>query len=291
MDHEARIRSIIHRHFDDAEKNIEPFRRKYLLSPKYVYGRHARNWKDVPMDFLLLPRSLAQLPARLLRRRLKPLPKSRKVRELEALISRELLDLPGLEQKLKAYVEPHKVRFENNLAEVVDSVPVFKQDEFQKELERRMEDLTIPADGVREALIFLMTGLVGKLVPGPVIFGSALSTGQAAATALYMAKASWFESILITLSLSSVPGWVGAAGAAGGLALGLVTVPLLAPMMELGINKMRSRKVLQSIIYQARGKITGKGRDAVNAAGRLAVYLQVMPDVVKTARDVAMRVL
>ena len=285
-DHRNAIQQIIDDHFTEAEQRLEDVYQIYFASLKTIFSRHWRHKRDIPSDLLALPRHTWNLFAeKVLKKRTNPLPKSGKVKELEQIVSEKLLDLNGLEKKLKAYIESYQLIFEEQFTEVLEKVPSLKRKTFARELEAKIEQLTTPIEGTRDALMFLLAGLVGKIYSDEVTFGSAAAAGQGIATSIYVSQLSWFGSLWFSL-FGSVPTWVNAAGVGGGILAGAIVAPLLTPLLELGMNKLRVRKVLKKTIYAARQKLTNEGPDAYDVAGKTAIYLQLLPDVLHLGKQI-----
>jgi hypothetical protein len=285
--HEAAIRQIIGDHFDEAERRLDDVYRLHFRNIGAIAKRHWRHKKDIPSDLMALPRHTWNLIAtKVFRKRGKPLPRGGKARELDFIVSEQLLDLKGLEEKLQAYVEVYQLKFENEFTTLLEEIPGLRRQEFAKELEKKLEKLSTPIEGTRETIMFLIVGIVGRVYSDKVTFGSAAATGQAIATSLYVNQLSWFGSLWFGL-FGSVPSWVTAAGAGGGILAGAIIAPLLAPILELGVNRARAKKVLKKTIDAARQKLTSEGPDAHDVAGKIAIYLQLLPDVVYLTRKIS----
>lgn len=283
---EAALRNIIHEHLDEAGKRVDQVYAKHFASTRAVLARHWRHKKDIPADLMALPRHTWGFFSRtILRRKSQPLPKTGKARELEGVIAEQLLDLKGLEKKIEHYVQPYKDEFEHELSSILEQVPSLQRQAFTKELEMQVERLNTPIEGTREAVVFLIAGIVGKVFSKKVTFGSSIATGKAVAVSVYMSQLSWFGSLWA--KIFGIPSWVGYAGAGAGVMAALIVAPLLTPVFELGINRMRARKILRQTVAAARQKLTGKGRDAVDIAGKTAIYLQVLPDIIEVAKRTA----
>ncbi len=285
-DYQKDIIGIINTHFDQAETRVDDVYASYFSSTKAVLGRHWRHKKDIPSDLMALPRhTWGFISGKIFRKKTKPLPKTGKTREIESLIADELLDLKGLEKKVEEYVKPYQEQFEQDFTDILEDIPSLQREQFTKELELHVERLNTPIEGTREAVIFLIAGIVGKVFSDKITFGSSIATGKAVATSIYMSQLSWFGSLWA--HLFGVPSWVGYAGAGAGVLTALLVAPFLTPAFELGINKFRARKILRETVHAARQKLTGKSRDAVDLAGKTAIYLQVLPDLIEIAKRTA----
>ncbi|MFC1504352.1 hypothetical protein ACFL6D_02940 [Spirochaetota bacterium] len=281
--HISEINRIVEEHFTEVDVRIESVNKKYFSDPKEVFARHWRNKKDIPSDLAAIPRHTWNIIAKyILKKKTITVPKSGKQKEVEAIIYTELLDIGGLEKKIEEYVKPYQEDFEAELRSVIGQVPVLKREEFSRELERNLEDLNIPVDGVRETVMFLMAGVVGKVFADNITFGSMLATGKSIAISMYMSQLSWFG--YIWASIFGTPAWVSVIGIAGGVITALLVAPLISPLFEMGINRIRARRVLRNIVSYARKTLTEKGTSTVTIAGKIAVYLQILPDCLEMAR-------
>lgn len=66
-----------------------------------------------------------------------------------------------------------------------------------------------------------------------------------------------------------------------------MAAPLLTPIFEVGINLIQAITILRSSISGSREKLTGDDSDAFDVAGKTAIYLQFLPDVIDAARKTA----
>lgn len=284
-DHHDVLEKIIEDHFDQCEARVEEVNRKYFLNGSEILHRHWRNKKDIPSDLVLPFKMIWNFGAgKMLKRRVKPVPRTGKSREIERVITEDLLDLGGLERRIEAYVTPHMDRFEKSLIDTVEQVPALKREQFTRELEKYLERLNLPVEGSREAVIFLVTVAIGKAFCNQFVLSGLMGTGGLVATSLYMNQLSWFGALWVNW-YAGVPGWIGYTGAAGGTVVGIVAAPLIFPFLEMAINRFRSRKILEETVQAARTDFIRPGKDRVNIAGKIAVYLQALPDVLHYARE------
>ncbi|MFQ5865525.1 MAG: hypothetical protein ACE5IW_09885 [bacterium] len=287
--YKSTILNIINQHFDEAYGRIDDICEKNFYSFSAVFNRHWRNKKDIPSDLLVIPRSLYNLTiGKIFKKIVKPFPRSGKVKELEKIIYQDLVDLSGLERKIEKHVEAHKLRFERDFVEILEHIPALQRDQFVRELEIQLERLKTPIEGMREAIMFLAAGIVGKVFSDKVVFGSMLGTGQAVATSIYLDQLSWFGSLWA--SIFGVPAWVSTVGAASGAMIGIIIASLLSPFLEVGINRLRAKKILQQVVSNAKEKLTKSGPDAFDVAGKIAIYLQTLPELIYLAKKIANRI-
>ncbi|MCG8608413.1 hypothetical protein MJD09_25925, partial [bacterium] len=59
------------------------------------------------------------------------------------------------------------------------------------------------------------------------------------------------------------------------------------PFFEVGFNRLRARKILKGVVQSARQRLTDNKRDSLKVASKVAVYLQVLPELVAVARRTA----
>ncbi len=284
--HQNAIQNIINNHFVQAENRIEPICSSYFYSFREIIKRHWKNKKDIPNDLASIPRHSWNFVAKkVFKKNIKSLPKSGKVKEIESIISNQLLDLSGLEKEIEDYLIPYQQEFEKSLSDILESVPVPDRGKYANMLESEIEKLTTPIEGCRDAVMFLVAGIVGKVFSDKIVFGSMLSTGKAIATSIYMSQLSWFGALWA--NIFGIPAWIGVAGAIGGMAAGIIVAPLVSPLFEFGINRLRAKKILTEIVRSAEEKLTVAGKDAFNVAGKIAIYLQVFPDILHIAKKTA----
>ena len=285
-DHTKAIRSIIDEHFDQAEQRLDEVYAAHFADLKVIMDRHWRHRRDIVSDFLVLPRHAWNfISKKVLKKSAKLIPKNRKTQELETIIAEELLDIKGLEAKVEDYVKPYQLKFENEFTDVLEQIPALQRKKFTKQLEKHTQRLVAPVEGVRELALFLVAGMVGKVFSEKLTYGSLIAAGQAVATQIYIGQLWWFPSLWA--SVFGVPTWVTVIGAGAGIVSGFLVAPCLTPFFELGFNKLRAKKILREVLHSARHRLTDKKRDSLNVAGKVAIYLQVLPELVLVARKTA----
>jgi hypothetical protein len=263
---------------------------KYFASPSVVLSRHWRHRGDIPKELATLPRSAwgfiksaASVKKNQPDKQLNSTSLSGKQLELYTAIEVELLDLRGLDKNLQDYVAQYQANFDAKLSDLLNGLPTNQREEVERQLSHHIERMSLPVEGSREALMFLLTGLMGKGL-GASGFGSSITTGQAAATAIYTSNLSWWGSLWV--SLTGVPAWVGLVGATSGLMAALIIAPFFAPLLEVGVNRFRGKKMLLEIIEHVRTRVIKPPSDTVDALGKLAVYLQLLPDIIRFAAKI-----
>lgn len=273
---------IIDVHFKDAEARVDEIYGRYFSDVKEVLGRHWRNKRDIPYELINPIKYLYNI----LRKRLfkkssvNAFPRSGKAREIEAIISEHLLDLPGLEKKISKYVDPYEERFRQEMSEILAGVPALRRKDFTDDLRLRIDRLQTPIDGAKEATLWLVAGIVGKVYSDSL--GGTITAGIGVGKTIYLSQLSWFGSLWV--HFFGAPVWVSWVGGIGGLLAMIIVAPTLTPFIEIGINKFRARKILKASIRGARERLNGSDNDAFDLAGKTAMYLQFLPDVIDAAR-------
>jgi hypothetical protein len=288
--HRQNLNDIVESHLNEAKNRVTPVYLKYFASPSVVLSRHWRHRGDIPKELATLPRSAwSFIKSAATRKKNQPdkqlnsISLSGKQLELYTAIEVELLDLYGLDKKLQDYVAQYQSNFDAKLSDLLNGLPTNQREEVERQLSHHIERMSLPVEGSREALMFLLTGLMGKGL-GASGFGSSIATGQAAATAIYTSNLSWWGSLWV--SLTGVPAWVGLVGATSGLLATLIIAPFFAPLLEVGVNRFRGKKMLLEIIEHVRTRVIKPPSDAVDVLGKLAVYLQLLPDIIRFAAKI-----
>jgi len=279
------IIKLIDGHFINAEKRVDEVCEQYFADVKTVFGRHWRHKKDIPYEIVTPFKYAFDFIAKnfFANNKTGAFPQSGKSQELVQIISEKLLDLPGLESKLSNYVAPYQKRFEQELSNILETIPSLQREKFTDELKLSIDRLQTPVDGARETALFLVAGIVGKVYSGA--FSGTFSAGAAVSEVVYISQLSWFGSLWA--NFFGAPAWVGWVGGIGGLLATLIVAPLLTPFIEIAINRIRAKKILRSSIKGAREKLSGNDSDAFDLAGKTAIYLQFLPDVLDAARKAA----
>jgi hypothetical protein len=286
-EHRQNLNDIVESHLNEAKSRVTPVYLKYFASSRAVLNRHWRHRGDIPRELAILPRSAwGLIKSAITHKKNQPAKQphsialSGKQLELYNTIEVELLDMAGLDKKLQDYVAQYQSNFDAQLSDLLNGLPTNQRKEVERQLAHHIERMSLPVEGSREAVMFLLTGLMGKGL-GAGGFGSSIATGQAAATAIYTSNLSWWGGLWV--SLTGVPGWVSVAGATSGLLATLLIAPFFAPLLEVGLNRFRAKKMLFEIIEQVRTRVVKSPSDTVDILGKLAVYLQLLPDIINVA--------
>ena len=272
---EEALRAIVQNHFLEARKRVTDVWRRDLVSVRSVAKRHWRHRRDIPKDLVSMPRTLWRGVMDLLNRwpRAASEKTKSKVRVLSGkeaalmrMIREDLLDLPGLQRQLQARLllaDPQLSSCQHLLEELAGED---RLQAIERYLDGELERLSTPSEGTRDLLVFLLIGIVSKGSGLNATFGSAIAAGSATASAIYIASQSWWGALW--LQFSGLPGWVGVAGAVGGLGVALVLTPFLAPLSEWLVNRWRGEGYLHDLIGQVEHNLLENRRDGLDLAGR-----------------------
>ena len=288
--HRNTLNEIVDVHFKEAKGRIPSVYQKHFAAPTVVLNRHWRHRGDIPKDLATLPRSIwnalkSVIPGsgKSTEEQTETASLSGKQSELRDTLERELLDLSGLDRKLADYVAQYQSDFDAKLHDLLNNLPNNQREQVKKQLSLHVERMSLPVEGSREALMFFLTGLLGKGL-GSSAFGSSIATGQAAAATIYTSNLSWWGGLWV--SLTGLPGWVSVVGATSGFLAALVIAPLFAPLLEVGINRWRGEKMLLQIVDHVRTRVISPPKDSVDVLGQLAIYLQLLPDLIYFAAKI-----
>jgi len=272
--HQAILQTLVERHFEQAEHRVDTVYETHFASPKNVLIRHWRHRKDIPHDLLALPRSAWGLLMKAAGRQTQSA-MSGKEQELRRILEQELLDLPGLERTLEQYCVPVMLAYQKEL-DGLDQLNAEQRQKFQQYLDHQLARLQLPNEGLRDGLMALTVMLTGKALGDKALMSSAASVGSTLAQGVYLSHQGWWAGFWAGWFGS--PAWVSWAGAGVGMLSFLIAAPLIAPGIEIGLNRWRGRKLLQQAVDDAREQLCAK--DRMMLAGQLALYLQLLPDLV-----------
>lgn len=247
--HRERLVALTTAHFSAAEGRIEQIYQKHFAPLSSVVDRHWRHKRDIPSDLATLPRDAWHVAKGLVNRRKSsdggdepPSKLSGKQKEVIDVLANELLRLPELDQKLSDYVAQYQQEFDDSLHQLLSQLQPSQREQVQKQLLQHVERMLLPVEGAREALMFGLAALIGHGI-GSAGFGSAVGVGQAAAGTWYVSSLPWWGALWV--HVAGAPAWVGVAGGASGMVAALLVAPLLAPFIELLLNRWRARKILK----------------------------------------------
>jgi hypothetical protein len=277
------IQQAVHEHFAEAHRLVPDFYRHHFLSLRCVAARHWRQRQDIPGDLLAVPRLVWQGIARFRKRQI---PASRPLTGKESAVLRaiesELLRPEKLHQRISRTLRENKPDWSESWNEygVLLQHPMNEAQRatLERFLEHKTKQLSGLREGSRDMLVFLIMGVVGNQLAGKVTFGSSLATGSALAGTVYLSQQSWWYGLW--LNWSGIPGWVSWAGATGGLLTALALTPLLSPLAELLVNRLRGKRFLHKLLDEVEAQSYYSEADILDAAGLAAGISQVIPDLV-----------
>ncbi len=282
------ISQTIGSHFTAAHQRVPEFYRRHFVSARAISSRHWRHKRDIPKDMATVPRALWRLSSRLWSKG--PIPPetlSGKEKALLQALEDELIQMGRLQRALNQVAErwiPDWTSCETALQQPMteaqsEAVMQFLQDRLSRQSGTR--------EGGRDLLLFLLVGSLGRQLGSQlgsqITFGSALATGAAVANGVYLSQQSFWG--LIWAKLAGVPAWVGWVGASGGMLATLAVAPLLSPLAELAVNRLRGERYLHKILDQIeRENFSGRG-DLVDMMGPLGSLSQMAPDLLALLRQ------
>ncbi len=199
QDHNKNILAILNNHFDIAERRIDEVYNQHFSDPKAVVNRHWRHTKDIPYDLVSPFKYVYDLVSKKIipNKKIYEFPKSGKSQEMEQIFSEQLLNLSGLEKEINAYVKLYQELFEKELSDILEIVPAFQREAFSKKLKFNIDRLQTPIDGAREAALFLVAGIISKVLSGNI--GGSFSAGSAVSQTIYLSQLSWFGSLWVSI--------------------------------------------------------------------------------------------
>lgn len=279
---QQQLRALICDHFAQANARVEPVYQRHFASAGVILNRHWRHKSDIPHDLMALPRSLSLSLLKLGRRISQaeaedypqPIKESGKQAELRNIINEELLDLPGLEEKLEQFCQQALLQYQQQIADH-PQLNADQQQQFHQYVQHQIDRLHLTNEGMREGLLALTIVITGRALGDKAILSSAASLGGTLASSVYIGQQGWLAALWA--SWMGVPGWVSVAGASAGILSLLILSPLLAPGLEWGVNRLRSRTVLEQTVNNAEQQLLKK--DGLLAASKIGVYLQLLPDI------------
>lgn len=293
---EEQLRDIVKSHFDEAHRRVPAIYKAHFSSPKAIVKRHWRHLRDVPNDFLTIPKSTFQFAKKALIQTpvaryykapsLKKEPQEKlsgKEQAILLVIQDELLQIRELTAKLEDKVK--------DISPSTAEIEAIKQHPFSLEeikaieafLKKRLQSYTLPREGSRDLLLFLTIGFLGKGLGQKAVFGSSIATGAALAQSLYLSHQSWWGALW--LQWAGTPAWISTIGALGGISLALVLAPALSPIAEICVNRVRGEKHLHQLLDQLEQAALEHKADHLDIAGLFASYAQLAPDLLQLIKS------
>ncbi|MCG8315493.1 MAG: hypothetical protein MI976_19975 [Pseudomonadales bacterium] len=281
---EQALETIIDQHFAEVRRQVPSFYRSHIASFRSILSRHWRHKKDAPREFMHVPLKVYQWGRRKVTGSevIDTEVTLGKDAELTQLVLNDLLQVPLLEAKIQTHLASNIEHYKAYQNELESTLQRYGEAQVMAALDSHLNHLFIPRDGGRELFMFLMLGLVGKTLSTQVTFGSAVGLGGALAASVYTSQQSWLGAIWI--KLTGVPGWVTVGGASAGFAMALLATPLVSPLSELLVNRIRGEKFFHQVVDQFQLDLNTAKSDRLNFAGHVACYVQALPEIIQVLR-------
>ncbi|WP_372764344.1 hypothetical protein [Litorivivens sp.] len=280
----AQLNALLEDHFAAARKRLPMVCERHFHSLRGVARRHWQNRADIPRDLATIPRFTWRALRRLGGRRLELQHHySAKELALAGVVASELLQLAELEQALLRHLGQHPGLDPQQQAEVEVLLSRYSPAEMETRVRQAMARLAVDHEGSRDVLLFLTLGLAGRLASDKIAFGSAGLLGASAASSLYLSQQSFFAGLWA--KWFGVPGWVSVSGGLAGLATLLFLTPVVAPLVECGINRFRAERVLGNLIDEVQAQLQSPGADHYTLAAYAGTYVQLLPDLLNILRS------
>ncbi|CAA0106326.1 Uncharacterised protein [Zhongshania aliphaticivorans] len=277
---QAALLEAISGHFNTAHARVDNVHSRYFRSLAVVARRHWQNKADVPADLLNIPRAIWRLVHRAGRGEPAEFRKlTGKEQAVAKILSDEVMDLSALQALLVAHLRSHPDYQHGDVARLQAALAPYDSDVAAKRLKAAVAQMGLHQDSSRDLLMFVGVGLLGRGISDKIAFGSASMIGMSAASSLYLGQqsawgamwAGWF----------GVPTWVAVSGAIGGFAAMVVATPVLAPLIEVGVNRAQGRRRLHELIDQVEREL----RPSISTQlWQYGSYLQFIPDLVAALR-------
>lgn len=272
------------RHFECARDRVDAVYTTHFASLPNVCRRHWQYRSDIPKDLLNLPRGLWRLCTVWRRGTRAPISTpTGKENALIKIIDTELLQIDQLRIQYHQHIQTHPA-FEPELQYALEkALSGLSPAHAQQKLQTAIERLRLSHEGTRDLFLFVSLGLISRGLADKIAFGGAAVIGSTLATSAYVSQQTWLNALWI--NWFGAPSWVTATGAAGGIGAILITTPLISPLAETGINRLRAKKVLHQIVNELELKTQHAHFDAASSAGQVATYLQLLPDLVQMVKQ------
>ena len=281
---ETQLNTLIEEHFAGVRERVAPFYDRHFASLRRIASRHWQYRRDIPRDLATLPRFTWRALQRLTGRRVMSTRRySAKELALAGLIGSELLHLPDLEEKLLRHLSQHPRLDLSKQDEVQAILARYSPTDLEQRLQEAVARLAVDHEGSRDVLVFMALGLMGRAVSDKVAFGSAGLLGATAAGSLYISQQSFFAGVWA--KWVGVPGWVSLAGGGAGILALLLLTPMLAPLVEFGVNRFRAERMLGNLVAQVQQQLQHPGNDGYTLAAYAGTYIQLLPDLLNILRS------
>jgi hypothetical protein len=277
---QANLQLALSTHFAAAHARVDDVHQRYFRSVSAVSARHWHNKADVPADLMNIPRALWRLLRRAGQRGQPVFRKlTGKEQAVADILAEQILDLPALQALLLAQLRGHPDYQSGDIARLQSILAPYDSERAAKRLQAAVAQMGLQHDSSRDLLVFLSVGLLGRGVSDKIAFGSASMIGMSAASSVYLSQQSAWAALWA--GWFGVPGWVALSGAVAGFAVMLVATPLLAPVIEVAVNRVQGRRRLHGLIDQVEREL----RPSISTQlWQYGSYLQFIPDLVVALR-------
>ncbi len=280
----AQLNQLLEAHFAAARQRVPEVCARHFHSLGGVTKRHWQHRRDIPRDLATIPRftwrALRRLGGRgvVLQQHY-----SAKELALAGVVASELLQLAVLEQALLRHLGQHPELDPGKQREVAALLQRYSPAELELRVREAVARLAVDHEGSRDVLLFITLGVAGRLVSDKIAFGSAGVLGATAASSLYLSQQSYLSALWA--KWFGLPGWVSITGGALGFAALILLTPVVAPLVECGINRFRAERTLKRLIDEAQQQLQSPGTDGYTLAAYAGTYVQLLPDLLHILRS------
>lgn len=280
----AQLNQLLEAHFAAARQRVPEVCARHFHSLGGVTKRHWQHRRDIPRDLATIPRftwrALRRLGGRgvVLQQHY-----SAKELALAGVVASELLQLAVLEQALLRHLGQHPELDPGKQREVEALLQRYSPAELELRVREAVARLAVDHEGSRDVLLFITLGVAGRLVSDKIAFGSAGVLGATAASSFYLSQQSYLSALWA--KWFGLPGWVSITGGALGFAALILLTPVVAPLVECGINRFRAERTLKRLIDEAQQQLQSPGTDGYTLAAYAGTYVQLLPDLLHILRS------
>ncbi len=271
----AELEEATREHFQMCRERVPALYAEHFASLRGVARRHLRCWLDLPHDLLSIPRMIWGWVRPGKR---KPAPLSRKELEVLQLLRDELLDLDEWIHCLG--------RHTRQLGEKSTSPDHARalQQAAENYLRQELIRISLPREGSRDLVVFVLIGVAGQTLSDSITFGSALALGTALLSSWYLSTLPWWQRWWE--SWMGLPDWLMVGGATLGILGAIVIAPLIAPFTEWLVHRMRGPRFLAQWIDAIENQALRPKRDVVDRASPVASMAQLIPDLISLLKQI-----
>lgn len=280
----AQLNKMLDTHFAAARERVPEVCARHFHSLAGVTRRHWQHRRDIPRDLATIPRFTWRALRRLGGRRvLVQHHYSAKELALAGVVANELLQLAVLEEVLLRHLGQHPELDPGKQREVEALLQRYSPAELELRVREAVARLAVDHEGSRDVLLFITLGVGGRLISDKIAFGSAGVLGATAASSLYLSQQSYLSALWA--KWFGLPGWVSITGGALGFAALILLTPVVAPLVECGINRFRAERTLQRLIDEVQLQLQSPGTDGYTLAAYAGTYVQLLPDLLHILRS------